>query len=296
MTDSPLPRPLSHDDGVAVIGLGKMGLPMARNLRTRGFRVTGFDVSPGSCARAEALGIDVVASPAEAASRTRLAIVVVGFDAQVVDVVQGEGGLLAGCSGGEVVAVCSSVEPRTVVDVARAAEARGVHVVDTPVARGEPAAEDASLLVLCGGDPDVLDRVRPALSAIGSDLYRLGDVGAGQVGKMLNNFLLWSAVVADHEAMRLGARLGLDLDALRECLVLSSGNNWALETWTRSRPMPWAEEDMRALLGYADQVGLPMPAARAVRDEITRIKVEKAAWAEGGGARSSMDAFTRAHV
>ena len=60
--------------------------------------------------------------------------------------------------------------------------------------------------------------------------------------------------------------------------------------------MPWAEEDMRVLLRYADQVGMAVPAADMVRDEITRIKVAKAAWADGGGARSSMDAFTRAHI
>lgn len=295
MSETRARPPLAHDDGVAVIGLGKMGLPMARNLRDRGFRVVGHDVSEASRDRARDEGLAVAASPAQAMAASRLAVVVVGFDDQVLDVVLGSEGLLTGCSGGETIAVCSSVEPRTVLLVEHSATDLGVAVVDTPVCRGEPAAEDASLLVLCGGAQDDLDHVQPALEAVGSDVCRLGGVGAGQVGKMINNYLLWSSVVADHEAMRLGARLGLDHAALRECLLLSSGANWALETWTRARPMPWAEEDMRVLLQYADQVGLAVPTAGVVREEIKRIKIAKAAWTDGGGTASSMDAFTRAH-
>lgn len=289
-------RRLAAGDTVAVVGLGKMGLPMARNLADGGFDVVGFDVTEVSCARAREQGITVVGTPSEAAARAVLSLVVVGFDDQVLDVVSGPDGLLTGASAGDVIAVCSSVEPRTVKQVAQAAAVRSVHVLDTPVCRGEPAAEDATLLILCGGPQAVIDRVDPALRAIGSDVYRLGDMGAGQVGKMLNNYLLWCSVVANHETMRLGARLGVDLTALREALMLSSGNNWALETWTRPRPMPWAEEDMRVLLEYADRAGLPMPVAGLVRDQIEALKVLKNAWADGGGSASSMDAFTRAHL
>ncbi|MDX6234132.1 MAG: 3-hydroxyisobutyrate dehydrogenase [Nocardioidaceae bacterium] len=148
---------------------------------------------------------------------------------------------------------------------------------------------------LARGDAHVLTAIEPALSAVATDLYRLGGVGAGQIGKMLNNFLLWTSVVANSEAMRLGGRLDVDVDALREALMLSSGNNWALETWTRSRPMPWAEKDMHILMQHADEAGLPMPAAGLVREEIKALKIAKNAWTEGGGPTASMDAFVRAH-
>lgn len=285
---------IGPDDGVAVLGLGKMGLPMARNLRTAGFRVVGFDVVEQRRDEAAALGVEPVASPAEAAGKTAAALVVVGFDEQVTDAVTGPGsGLLAGAASGYVVAVCSTVEPRTVLAAAAAAAESQVDVVDATLCRGEPSAEDGSLLIMCGGEDRALDRLTPVLEAVGSDIYRLGGIGAGQVGKMLNNFLLWTSVVANYEAMRLGGRLGVDLDALRGSLLLSSGNNWALETWTRSRPMPWAEKDMRILLQHAEDAKLPMPAAGLVREEIKSIKLAKAAWTEGGGVRSSMDAFIR---
>jgi 3-hydroxyisobutyrate dehydrogenase-like beta-hydroxyacid dehydrogenase len=149
---------------------------------------------------------------------------------------------------------------------------------------------------MCGGPSSALDRLQPVLTTVGKNIYRLGDVGAGQIGKMLNNYLLWNSVVANYEAMRLGGRLGLDLEALRQSLMLSSGNNWALETWLRSRPMPWAEKDMRILMQHADEVRLAMPNAGLVREEIKQIKLVKNAWVEGGGSVSSMNEFTRAHL
>jgi 3-hydroxyisobutyrate dehydrogenase-like beta-hydroxyacid dehydrogenase len=296
MTVSSISGVLPLEEGVAVLGLGKMGLPMARNLRDKGFRVVGYDVSESSRVRAAEIGIEVVPSAREAALDTALSLVVVGFDDQVTEVISGtHSSLLAGARAGHVVAVCSTVEPRTVVQAAQAATDYSVHVVDAPLCRGEPSAEDGSLPVMLGGDDHVLTAIEPVLSAVATDLYRLGGVGAGQVGKMLNNFLLWTSVVANREAMQLGGRLDVDLEALREALMLSSGNNWALETWTRSRPMPWAEKDMRILMQHADEARLAMPAAGLVREEIKALKILKNAWTEGGGATSSMDSFVRAH-
>lgn len=293
MSTTAVPRHVEPGDPVAVIGLGKMGLPMARNLARAGFDVVGHDVVPEARERARSEGLRTAGSVAEAARGARLVLLVVGFDAEVLETTTGTSGVLAVAMPGAVVAVCSTVEPETVRQVERAARPRGVHVLDTPVARGEPAAEDGSLLVLCGGDAALLDAVSGPLHAIGSDIYRLGPVGAGQVGKMLNNYLLWSCVVANHEVMRLGSRLGLSLEPLREALLMSSGSNWALETWTRSRPMPWAEEDMRVLREYAGGVGLELPVAETVERQITEIKRRKNAWTAGGGSASSMDAFTR---
>ncbi|MDT4909832.1 MAG: 3-hydroxyisobutyrate dehydrogenase [Pseudonocardiales bacterium] len=289
--------PIGKDDGVAVIGLGKMGLPMARNLRTAGYRVVGFDVSAAQLAKAAELGIETATTPADAARRSATALVVVGFDDQATEVVAApETGILAGASAGYIVAMCSTVESTTAIALGELCEKAGAVLVDATLCLGEPAAEDASMLIMCGGDDAALDRIDPVLATIGKDIYRLGGVGAGQIGKMLNNYLLWNSVVANYEALRLGGRLGLDLEALRQSLMLSSGNNWALETWLRSRPMPWAEKDMRIVMQHADDAALPLPNAGLVREEIKAIKVVKNAWTEGGGSKASMNEFTRAHL
>jgi 3-hydroxyisobutyrate dehydrogenase-like beta-hydroxyacid dehydrogenase len=290
--------PLSPSDGaISVIGLGRMGLPMARHLITAGYQVVGFDVAEARQQAARELGAEVVASAAEAARKSVAALVVVGFDDQVSEAVADPaGGLLAGAAEGFIVAICATVDSATSTSLDKVARDRGVIVVDATLCRGEPAADDATLLVMYGGPQATFERLDPVLSTVAQDVYRLGEVGAGQVGKMLNNYLLWNSVVANYEALRLGGRFGLDLTALRESLLLSSGNNWALETWLRSRPMPWAEKDMAIVMRHADEARLPMQSAGLVREEIKRIKVVKNAWTEGGGATSSMSDFTMTHL
>jgi len=274
-----------------------MGLPMARHLVFAGFRVVGYDPSTACQHRAAKLGVEVVRSPAEAAQATGAALVVVGFDDEAIDVIAGaDDCLLSRAASGYIIAMCSTVERATSVQMAAAADKAGAVLVDATLCRGEPAAEDASLLIMCGGPAAALNRLHPVLKTVGQDIYRLGDVGAGQIGKMLNNYLLWNSVVANYEALRLGGRLGLDLEALRRSLMLSSGNNWALETWLRSRPMPWAEKDMRIVMQHADEAQLPMPNAALVREQIKQIKLLKNAFVDGGGATASMDEFTRAHL
>lgn len=279
---------------VGVIGLGKMGLPMARHLVQHGHRVVATDGRAEQREQADALGVMTVGSSREVAAATDITFIVVGFDNEVLAVaLDPENGILAGAVPGHIIAISSTVLPSTSREVGEKAAARSVRTVDATLCLGEPSAEAGDLLVMGGGDPIVFDEIRPTLSAFATDVYLLGDLGAGQTGKMINNYLLWCSVVANYEALRLGARMGVDVDELRKALLLSSGNNWALETWERSRPMPWAEKDMGIVMTYADEVKLPLPLAGLTREAIKAIKIEKNVWAEGGGPRSSMNAFLK---
>jgi 3-hydroxyisobutyrate dehydrogenase-like beta-hydroxyacid dehydrogenase len=259
------------DSTVGIVGLGAMGRPIAGRLTAAGYRVVGCDP------HATAVGVDLRATPREVAAEAALVLVLVGSDEQVLDVVcRPEDGLLAGTRPGHVILIGSTVAPATSLEAGRAAAPHGVEVLDAALARGAAQAEDGTLLVLAGGPVDVLARVRPVLDRIASDVHHVGGLGAGQVAKMLNNYLLWLAVVGNYEAMRLGTRMGLDAEALRSALLSSSGANWALDTWHRPRPMPWAEADMAILLACADEYRLPMAAAGTVRELIEQLKLEKA--------------------
>jgi 3-hydroxyisobutyrate dehydrogenase-like beta-hydroxyacid dehydrogenase len=275
---------------VGILGLGRMGLPMGRHLIATGHRVSGFDPQADAAAVASSAGIEVVPSPAAVGAAAECTFVVVGFDDDVIDACLGPDGLLAGARPGSIVIVCSTVLPATVHRVAQAAARAGVATLDAPLCRAEHAAVSADLLVLVGGDERDFRRVEPTMRSFASDIAYLGGLGAGQIGKMINNYLLWAAVVADYEGLRFGMANGLDLERLRQALLLSSGDNWALRTWTKGRPMPWAEKDMRILLESAAASEIELPLAVAVADLIAALRREKERWRLESGVPSGTDA------
>jgi 3-hydroxyisobutyrate dehydrogenase-like beta-hydroxyacid dehydrogenase len=260
---------------VGVVGLGKMGLPMARHLIARGFTVCGFDPFPPAIEAAAHLGVEMPGTLRAVAAMSDLVLVVVGFDDEVHQVLRAEDGLLAGARPGTVIAVASTVTPGTMQEIAEAARVGQVEVLDVPMCRGEPAAEAGKLLVMVGGDKVAFERCRPALSAFADSIFHLGDVGAGQVGKMINNLLLWAAIAANTEGLKLADSLGVEPEALRQALLLSSGNNWALETWAQPRAMPWAEKDMAIVMQEADRARLSLPLCGVIREVIKGIKIER---------------------
>lgn len=260
---------------VGVIGLGKMGLPMARHLVEKGFAVSGYDLNAERGRKAEAAGVSLRADPQAVAEHSDLVIVVVGFDDEVFEVLGGERGVYAGLGKGGVVAVSSTVLPETMRKIAEEAGPRGFRVLDIPTCRSDRAAEKGELLVLGGGDEAVFERCRPAFSAFATDIDLLGDVGAGQVGKMINNLLLWACISANYEGLKLGEALGVDPEVLRQSLLKSSGRNWALETWDQPRAMPWAEKDMTIVANEADAMKISLPMCGVVKEVVKAIKIER---------------------
>lgn len=260
---------------VGVIGLGKMGLPMARHLLAGGFAVTAFDIDPKAVKAAGRMGAAMAASPAEVARQSELVLVVVGFDSEVLSVLEGPDGILGAAKAGTILAIASTVAPSFMKELAAGKEMRRIELVDAPLCRGEPAAEKGKLLVMAGGSKAAVKACRPAFSAFADSIHHLGPVGAGQVGKMINNLLLWASVSINHEGFKLAAALGVEEETLRQALLLSSGNNWALETWLQPRPMPWAEKDMTLVLEEADSARVALPLSGTVKEVIKGIKIEK---------------------
>jgi 3-hydroxyisobutyrate dehydrogenase-like beta-hydroxyacid dehydrogenase len=264
---------------VGVIGLGKMGLPMARHLIAKGCTVAVYDVTPAAAEAAVKLGARRCATARELAEQSELVLVVVGFNNEVLDVLRGADGVFAGARPNAIVAVASTVLPDTMKTIAAEAGklAKKISVLDIPMCRGEPAAEAGKILILAGGEEAVFARCRETLSAFADDIFLVGGLGAGQVGKMINNLLLWACVCGNYEGLKLAGKLGVDSEKLRQALLKSSANNWALETWLQPRPMPWAEKDMAIVMQEADNVRLPMPLSGVIREVVKAIKIEKGA-------------------
>ena len=151
----------------------------------------------------------------------------------------------------------------------------GIVLLDMPLTRGEPAAEAGELLVMVGGDTQAFESCKPALASFASSIFYLGQLGAGQVGKMVNNLILWSCISANHEGLKLAERLGVDPERLRAALLKSSAANWALETRPETMPMPWAEKDMRIVLSEADHLRLALPLCGVVTEVVKSVKIER---------------------
>jgi 3-hydroxyisobutyrate dehydrogenase-like beta-hydroxyacid dehydrogenase len=141
--------------------------------------------------------------------------------------------------------------------------------------RGEPAAEAGKMLVMGGGDEAVFEACRPLLATFASDIFNLGPFGSGQVGKMVNNLILWACMSANDESLRLGEALGVDQERLRAALVRSSAQNWSMSDRAEERPTPWAEKDMNIALHEADGIQFSLPLCGLVKEMMKAFKVRR---------------------
>ena len=258
---------------VGILGLGKMGGPMARHLVAKGFNVVGFDPVAAAGEKAKADGVRVLSSAREVAAACDLAIVVVGFDNQIETVMVGHDGIVEGAKPGLIVAVGSTAAPQYTKSLAARLAERKITLLDIPLTRGEQAAVNGKLLILGAGDETAFEACKPAFSTFASDIFHLGPAGAGQVGKMVNNLILWACVSANDEGLRLGQALGVDPEKMRAALHHSSAQNWAMDQRAEDSGMPWAEKDMNILLHEADRVRLSMPLAGTTKEVIKGLKI-----------------------
>ena len=218
---------------VAFLGLGHMGLPMARNLVGAGHDVVGFDVVDGAREVARASGLRVVNAATDAVADAEVVITMFAAGHQVIDAYRGGAGrpgLLAAAPGGILFVDCSTIA----VDEARAAhalaEAAGLRSVDAPVSGGVVGAENATLTFMVGGARADVDAARPLLEVMGARVVHCGGPGLGQAAKVCNNMILAASQIVVAEAFVLGERLGLSHQALFDVAAHASGQCWALTT------------------------------------------------------------------
>jgi 3-hydroxyisobutyrate dehydrogenase len=259
---------------VGIVGAGRMGLAMLKHLVKHGYSVTACDISADALAAARAAGAATADSPAALAKACDFVILGVGYTDEVRAVVYGDGGLIANLPKGAIIAVSSTTSPAVVQEIDAAAKPKGIGVLDAPICRGRFAADEGTLLALVGGAPDVVERGRGGYGCFCSDYAHLGHVGHGQVGKTMNNLLLWISAVGLIEAGRLAETTGIDLVKLRDALMMSSGNSDALKEWDMIS-FTWALKDMQVVAEMTDKAGLSLPVTGAVKElvkEARRIK------------------------
>jgi 3-hydroxyisobutyrate dehydrogenase len=258
---------------VGMIGAGRMGLPMIGHLAKRGFDIAAYDIDPAKRKAVEGRGGRWEASLANLARTCEVILICVGYDRELRQLLAADGGLKE-LARGRIVAILSTVHPSTVVELAAMAAPRGVHVVDSTVCRGGKAADEGTLLTFVGGDAAVVERLKPVLSAYATDIVHTGPVGTAQVAKAANNMIMWSCLIANHEALALAQRYGMDTESLRQALLLSSGDNYVLRNW-QVNTMAWAEDDMEIVQAMAAEKGIGLALAGLNREICRTLKPKR---------------------
>jgi 3-hydroxyisobutyrate dehydrogenase len=233
---------------IAFLGLGNMGLPMARNLLKAGHGVVGFDLVAAQAAKLEEAGGRAAAAAGQAVAEAEAVFTMLPAGKHVQEAYLGAGGILATCRKDALLVDCSTIAPATAREVAGAARAKGLPMLDAPVSGGVGGAEAGTLTFMVGGAGADLARVRPLLESMGKNVFHAGPAGAGQAVKMCNNMLLGIQMAGTCEAIRLGIAHGLDPARLSEIMSRSSGRNWALEVYN---PCPGVMANAPASRGYS---------------------------------------------
>ena len=208
---------------IAFAGIGNMGWPMAANLVKAGFEVTVCDVVPGRAASfATETGAKAAATPAEAAAGADCVVIIVPTSKQVGEAVEA---MLPSLKPGMLVIDMTSGQPGRTREIAAMLAGHGVPMIDCPVSGGVPRAKSGQLAIMVGGPDAEIDRAEPVLKAMGTSVYRCGDIGAGQAMKALNNLVSAGGYLIGIEALLIGQRFGLDPTTMVDVLNASSGMN-----------------------------------------------------------------------
>ena len=269
---------------IGVLGLGNMGGAMARRLVALGHAVAGYDVDAARAAGHAEHGVVRAASPARVADAADIVLSSLPDPAAVRAAYLGSGGALEAVRAGMTLVDLSTIDPGTWREVAEAAGAKGADCLDAPVSGGPAEAASGRLVFLVGGDAAVLDRCRPVLAALSSEIHHVGPAGSGHVIKIVNNAMSMANVVIAAEAMVLGVRAGLDPQRLFDILSTSGGRshhflkrfpNVLAGDFTPHFSIALSRKDVSLALGLAASVGMPMFVGSTVR------QVYEAAHAQG---------------
>jgi 3-hydroxyisobutyrate dehydrogenase len=250
---------------VGVVGVGEMGLAMAGHILDHDIEVAVFDVNQEKLGKARERGLATKESLTEVAQAADVFILVVATDQQVIDVSQE---LAEKAADGAIIVVAATISPETMLELGPQIEAKGKRLVDAPVVYGASGAREGTLLSLCGGSEEDIERIRPVLMSYSRDLIHVGPRGAGQIAKSCNNLLHWVHCVANFETLLIAKRYGIDAQRMREVLLQCPGTNGTLSRWDSTR-FTWQEKDMDVTLDLAQKGGLMLPLSGQV-DQIIK--------------------------
>ncbi len=218
----------SFPEELGWIGTGVMGSAMCGHLLAAGHRVTLTTRTRSKAEDLLARGAEWAETPADVAARSAVVFTMVGFPADVREIVLGAQGVLAGARQGSILVDMTTSEPSLAQEIHAAARALDVGAIDAPVSGGDVGARNATLSIMVGGDAQTLERVRPLLETLGKTIVYQGGPGLGQHAKMVNQTLIASGIVGVCEALLYAYKAGLDLETVLASVSSGAAGSWSL--------------------------------------------------------------------
>jgi 2-hydroxymethylglutarate dehydrogenase len=262
---------------IGFIGIGQMGIHMSRHIQTAGHSLVIHDVNKDAAMPLVQTGAEWADTPKAVAEACRIVITCLPTPQIVEEVVYGNHGVRSGWKTGDIYIDMSTNSPSTVRHIAEAARPLGVGVLDAPVSGGTRGAESGTLTIMVGGDPAVLERARPVLEPMANKIFHVGDIGCGNVAKLVNNMIGLACNSICAEGFVLGVKAGIDPQVLFDLLTISTANNWSLQQYPNTVfkgnfapgfKVALAHKDITLAIGLGDEYGVPLPVARAVKADL----------------------------
>ncbi len=260
---------------IGMIGLGVMGAPMARQIIERFGSLTVFDMDPGRAESFRGDNANIASGLLEVGESSELVVLSLPTSDAVKSVILGEDGLIRGMKAGGTIIDCSTTDPAITKGIAAELAEKKILFLDAPVSGGQQAAIDGTLSIMVGGDEKVFEESLEVLEAIGTTVTRVGDIGMGQVTKLINNMIVAAAFAVIAEGFALGVKSGLDAKGLYEAIR----NGWAgskvldvsvpamLErNFKPGGTIDLHYKDLNYALGLANQEDVPVPVTTCVHE------------------------------
>ncbi len=286
---------------VAFLGLGVMGAPMAGHLARAGHQVTGYN---RNASRAEAwqdklasegLDVAIATTPAEAVAGCDVVLACLGNDHDVASVMLDDDGALAAMREGALFIDHTTVSPALAKQLAEAAGSRGLLCVDAPVSGGQAGAKNGKLAIMCGGSDAAMAAATPVMEAFAARIVHVGEAGAGQACKAVNQVCIAGVLAGLSEGVRLAQATGVDTDKVLEAISGGAAQSWQMEnrweTMVRGEfdfgfAIDWMRKDLAIALGEAKGAGLSLPITALVDQFYAQVQSQ-------GGARQDTSALIR---
>ena len=263
---------------VAFLGLGVMGHPMAGHLARAGHAVTVYNRNATKAQAwvqefADSRAPRHAATPREAAQGAQIVFCCVGNDDDLRSVVYGANGALAGMAPGSVLVDHTTASANVAREIHDAAKNLGIHFIDAPVSGGQAGAQNGLLTVMCGGDAEVFERVKPVAMAFSRAFTLMGAPGAGQLTKMVNQICIAGLVQGLSEAIAFGQRAGLDMDLVLDVIGKGAAQSWQLDNRGKTMAadqfnfgfaVDWMRKDLGLVLDEAKRNGARLPVTALV--------------------------------